>query len=77
MAAARGSVDRSDASVSGMTRLYLSPPHMGDQELDLIHEAFRSNWVGSSGPHIEAFEREFSAKVGSPHAVALSSGTAP
>jgi len=58
------------------TRLYLSPPHMGGEELGLLEEAFRSNWIAPLGPHVDAFEREFGEAVGVPHAAALSSGTA-
>lgn len=57
-------------------RVYLSPPHMGGLEEQFISEAFASNWISSTGPHVEAFEREFAEAVGSPHAAALSSGTA-
>ena len=57
-------------------RIYLSPPHMGEDERALLIEAFDSNWVAPLGPHVDAFEREFSAYVGVPHATALSAGTA-
>lgn len=57
-------------------RIYLSPPHLGDDELALVTEAFRTNWIAPLGPHVDAFERELSAYVDSPNAVALSSGTA-
>ena len=59
-----------------MSRIYLSPPHLGDDELALVTEAFRTNWIAPLGPHVDAFERELAAYVDSPHAVALSSGTA-
>ncbi len=59
-----------------MPRIYLSPPHMGPHERELLLDAFDSNWVAPLGPHVDAFEREFAAKVGVPHAAALSSGTA-
>jgi dTDP-4-amino-4,6-dideoxygalactose transaminase len=59
-----------------MTRLYLSPPHMGADELGLLEDAFRSNWIAPLGPQLDAFEREFASAVGVPHAAALSSGTA-
>jgi dTDP-4-amino-4,6-dideoxygalactose transaminase len=59
-----------------MARIFLSPPHMGDRELELVKEAFASNWIAPLGPHVDAFEREFAKAVGSPHAAALSSGTA-
>ena len=57
-------------------RLYLSPPHIGPDELALVTEAFETNWVAPVGPHVDAFEAEFAASVGSRHAVAVSSGTA-
>ena len=57
-------------------RVYLSPPHMGDRERELLLDAFDSNWIAPLGPHVNAFEREFAAKVGASHTVALSSGTA-
>jgi dTDP-4-amino-4,6-dideoxygalactose transaminase len=57
-------------------RIFLSPPHMGTDELRLLEEAFRSNWIAPLGPHVDAFERELAAAVGVAHAAALSSGTA-
>ncbi|HZU81709.1 MAG TPA: aminotransferase class I/II-fold pyridoxal phosphate-dependent enzyme [Polyangiaceae bacterium] len=57
-------------------RIYLSPPHMGSAERELLLEAFDSNWIAPLGPHVDAFEREFAARVGVAHAAALSSGTA-
>lgn len=57
-------------------RIYMSPPHMGASERELLLEAFDSNWIAPLGPHVDAFEREFAAIVGCEHAVALSSGTA-
>ena len=59
-----------------MPRIYLSPPHMSGHELELVNGAFATNWIAPPGPHVDAFEREFAAAVGVPHAAALSSGTA-
>ncbi len=59
-----------------MNRIYLSPPHMSGCEQRLVEEVFASNWIAPVGPQVDAFEREFAAAVGAPHAVALSSGTA-
>lgn len=56
--------------------ILLSTPHIGDRELELVREAFDTNWVAPVGPHIDAFEREFASVVGSQYAAALSSGTA-
>lgn len=58
------------------SRIYLSSPHIGGDELELVKEAFATNWIAPLGPHVDAFEREFATAVGSPHAAALSSGTA-
>ena len=58
-----------------MSRIYLSPPHMGDQERALLVDAFDSNWIAPLGPHVDAFERELALRVGASHAAALSSGT--
>lgn len=58
-------------------RIYLSPPHMSGRELELVADAFASNWVAPLGPHVDAFERELAAVLGDGwHAAALSSGTA-
>jgi len=57
-------------------RIYLSPPDVGELERGFLLDALDSNWIAPLGPHVEAFEREFGAAVGVPHAVALSSGTA-
>lgn len=58
------------------SRIYLSSPHMGPDELGLVQEAFATNWIAPLGPHVDAFEKEFAARVGTAHAAALSSGTA-
>ncbi|HMB51937.1 MAG TPA: aminotransferase class I/II-fold pyridoxal phosphate-dependent enzyme [Thermoanaerobaculia bacterium] len=59
-----------------MSRLYLSPPHMSGRELELLTEAFESNWIAPLGPHVDGFEEELAARCGVGHAAALSSGTA-
>ncbi|MDZ7620027.1 MAG: aminotransferase class I/II-fold pyridoxal phosphate-dependent enzyme [Patescibacteria group bacterium] len=57
-------------------RIYLSPPHMSLRERELLVEAFDSNWIAPLGPEVEAFEREFAARLGVRDAAALASGTA-
>ncbi len=59
-----------------MKRIYLSPPHVFGAEHALVAEAFATNWIAPTGPHVEAFEAEFQRVVDVPHAVAVSSGTA-
>jgi pyridoxal phosphate-dependent aminotransferase EpsN len=58
-----------------MPRIHLSVPHMGENEERYVRDAFASNWLSSVGPHLDAFERAFSARIGLP-AVAVASGTA-
>jgi dTDP-4-amino-4,6-dideoxygalactose transaminase len=57
-------------------RIYLSPPHLGEAELELVKEAFASNWIAPVGPHVDGFEKELAEYLGVRHAAALSSGTA-
>lgn len=49
-------------------------PHLGQEEVSAAGRAILSGWV-TQGPEVAAFEREFAAYVGAPHACAVSSGT--
>lgn len=57
-------------------RLFLSPPHMGGEELAFVRQAFESNYIAPLGPQVDAFEKEFAEYVGISHCLALTSGTA-
>ena len=59
-----------------MTRLFLSSPHMGGDELALIGDVFASNWIAPTGPMVTEFEHRLSELTGIEHVAALSSGTA-
>lgn len=63
-------------TVARRPRIYLSPPHLSGEEEKYVREALATNWVAPLGPHVDAFEREFAITVGSPYALAVSSGTA-
>ena len=52
----------------------VAKPLMDDAEVEAAGRAIRSGWV-TQGPEVAAFEREFVAYVGAPHACAVSSGT--
>ncbi len=56
--------------------ILLSTPHLGDDELKFVNEAFDTNWIAPVGPNLDGFERAITDYTGSGHAVALSSGTA-
>lgn len=62
--------------VTQSPRIYLSPPHMGPDERELLLQAFDSNWISTVGPHVDAFEREMADLCGVEHAAGLASGTA-
>lgn len=57
-------------------RVWLSTPHLGDDETEFVADAFRSNWIAPLGPHVDGFERELAEYVGMAHAAAVNSGTA-
>jgi dTDP-4-amino-4,6-dideoxygalactose transaminase len=60
-----------------MSRIYLSVPHMSGEEQRYVAEAFRTNWLTTLGPNVDAFEREMAALLGGGvHALAVGSGTA-
>jgi dTDP-4-amino-4,6-dideoxygalactose transaminase len=58
------------------SKIWLSSPHMGGEEIKFIQEAFATNWISPVGPHINAFEKELGTYLNIDHVSALSSGTA-
>ncbi len=52
----------------------IARPWMGEEEAGAARRAILSGWV-TQGPEVAAFEREFAAVVGAPHACAVSSCT--
>jgi dTDP-4-amino-4,6-dideoxygalactose transaminase len=57
-------------------KIWLSSPHMEGSELELVKDAFESNWIAPLGPHVDGFEQELANYTGARHAAALSAGTA-
>ena len=56
-------------------KIWLSSPHMGDEEFNFVKEAFDTNWIAPLGPHVNEFEKELANYIGIGHVAALSSGT--
>jgi dTDP-4-amino-4,6-dideoxygalactose transaminase len=57
------------------TKIWLSSPHLGQNEIRYVNEAFDTNWIAPLGPHVNAFELDLQTKTKTRHAAALSSGT--
>ena len=57
-------------------RIWLSPPHMGRNELSFVQEAFDTNWIAPLGPNVDAFEKELSLLFNGNCVAAVNSGTA-
>ena len=62
-------------TIKEQKRIFLSPPHMGGEEMAYIQQAFESNYIAPVGPMVDAFEKEFAETVGLRHAAAVASGT--
>ena len=60
----------------GQSKIWLSSPHMGENEQKYVTDAFDSNWIAPLGPHVNGFEEDLATFTGVKHAAALSSGTA-
>ena len=59
------------------SRIWLSSPHMGGNELKYIQEAFDTNWIAPLGPNVTGFEDDLKQFLNTDKEVgALSSGTA-
>lgn len=59
------------------SKIWLSSPHMGGNELSYINEAFDANWIAPLGPNVNNFEESIKTYLGKEVEVAaLSSGTA-
>jgi dTDP-4-amino-4,6-dideoxygalactose transaminase len=57
------------------SKIWLSSPHIGINELVYVNEAFATNWIAPLGPHVNLFEQGLQEITQTKHAAALSSGT--
>ena len=56
-------------------KIWLSSPHIGDNEINYVKSAFETNWIAPIGPNIENFEKSISRFLGEINTCVLSSGT--
>lgn len=62
--------------MSDLKKIWLSPPDLGKEELDFIHQAFHDNWITTEGNNVNNFENEIKKYLNSDkEVVALNSGT--
>ncbi len=57
-------------------KIWLSPPHMGGNEMTYVQEAYDTNWVAPLGNNVNEFERSLAEYINVNQASALSAGTA-
>lgn len=53
-------------------KVWLASPTMHGEELQYMQEAFDTNWMSTIGVNINEVETQIAEKVGTDHAVALS-----
>ena len=56
-------------------KIWLSSPHIGENEFKYVAEAFDLNWIAPIGPHLNLFEKNLSKISNNKHIAALGSGT--
>jgi len=66
--------DRTDEHIESLPSIAIAKPDLGQEEADAARDAVLSGWV-TQGPQVAAFEREFAARTGVAHAVAVSNCT--
>ena len=61
-----------------MKKINMADPHFSEEDRKWIHREIDAILDGalSMGPNVQAFEREFAARVGVRHAIAMNSCTA-
>ena len=57
-------------------KIWLSSPHMGNEELANIIDVFNTNWIAPVGSYIDLFESKLSEVTKVTHSAAFNSGTA-
>jgi dTDP-4-amino-4,6-dideoxygalactose transaminase len=60
--------------IDAVPQIPVAKPVLGEAEIEAVKRVILSGWV-TQGPEVAAFEREFAARVGAPHACAVSNCT--
>jgi perosamine synthetase len=56
-------------------RVAIAEPDLSGNEKAYVTECLDTNWISSQGEFVRRFERDFAARLGVPHALAVSNGT--
>jgi len=62
--------------VKPQSRIYLSPPDVGESERAALLDAFDGGWIAPVGPQLDQFEADLASYLGAEACTAVSSGTA-
>ena len=57
-------------------KIWMSSPHMGENEFKYVKDAFDTNWIAPAGPYLPKFETSICDYTKSKHSLAVTSGTA-
>jgi len=57
------------------SKIWLSSPHLGLNEIRYVNDAFSTNWVSPMGPNVDAFENSLKNFTKADNCLVLSSGT--
>jgi perosamine synthetase len=63
------------ASPGRPKRIPVAEPILTGNEMKYVSECIATNWISSQGSFVRRFESEFAARLGVPHALAVSNGT--
>lgn len=53
----------------------VNEPLIGEKEIEYVNNCLRTGWISSAGEYIERFEKEWAARCGMKHGIAVSNGT--
>jgi dTDP-4-amino-4,6-dideoxygalactose transaminase len=57
-------------------KIWMSSPHMGENEFKYVKDAFDTNWIAPAGPYLPKFETSICDYTKAKHSLAVTSGTA-
>ena len=70
------SAQQSSRDTATNRQIYLTPPHIDEEEYVMMQEVLQSNWIAPAGPHLELFEDMLSLYYEGRRVLLLNSGTA-